>query len=77
MGELYDLTKDIEAINKDSPKDIKDSAKDAVALQLRQAQLNDLMEVMHKASIALEYFDMESEAPKRIKEIQPAIAVKE
>ena len=31
MGELYDLTKDIEAINKDSPKDIKDSAKDAVA----------------------------------------------
>jgi hypothetical protein len=63
MDELYSLT--------------KDSGKDSPEVQLRQATLDDLMEVMHRSSIALQYFDMESEAPKRIKEIQPATAVKE
>ena len=77
MDAYYSLTKDIETVNKDSARDIKDSAKDAVAVQLRQAELNDLMEVKHKASIALQLFDMDSIAPKRIKLIQPATAAKE
>jgi hypothetical protein len=77
MDAYYSLTKDIETVNKDSARDIKDSAKDAVALQLMQAELNDLMEVKHKASIALHLFDLESNAPKRIKLIQPATAAKQ
>jgi hypothetical protein len=56
---------------------IRDSEKDSPAVQLRQAKLDDLMEVMHRSSIALQYFDMESEAPKRITEIQAATPAKE
>jgi uncharacterized protein involved in exopolysaccharide biosynthesis len=74
---LSRISDEVEARMRDLQTVSKDSEKDSPAVRMGQARLDGLMEVMHRAGIALQDIDMEAGAPQRIRLIQPATAAKE
>jgi hypothetical protein len=57
----------------DLKEDAGAAAADSVDIQVRQLELDTLSEVVRQLSRSLEWYDIEANAPPRIKKVQPAV----
>jgi hypothetical protein len=74
---LSRLSKELDAKIEGAQKRIDELGKDSFEAKLVEREIDELEEVRKRASASLIEMDMEAEAPKRIKLIQPATARQE